>query len=75
MAADRLTAADATLRALRFGAEANAARDAAYAAASDASAKMYAEAEERHADRLAAIQRHFGQQITSRRTPDVRRRA
>ena len=30
---------------------------------------MYAEAEQRHADRLAVIQRHFGQQITSRGNP------
>ena len=55
----------------RFTARANAARDVTYAAASDARAEMYTEAEQRHADRLAAIQRHFGQQITSRGNPDA----
>jgi hypothetical protein len=32
---------------------------------------MVAEAEQRHRDRLAAIQRRFGQQITSRGNPDA----
>jgi hypothetical protein len=32
---------------------------------------MYAEDEHRHADRMAAIQRHFGEQITSRGDPDA----
>ena len=41
------------------------------AAAGDAQAAAYAEAEQRHRDRLAAIQRHFGQQIARRGDPDA----
>jgi hypothetical protein len=41
---------------LGFTAEAKAARDATYAVASDARAAAYAEVEQRHYDRLAAIQ-------------------
>ena len=52
-------------------AEARAARDATYAVAADVRAAAYAEAEERHRDRLAAIQRHFGQQVMSRGDPDA----
>jgi hypothetical protein len=52
-------------------AAARAARDRAYSAASDARAGMYSEAEQRHGNRMAAIQRHFGQQITSRGNPDA----
>jgi hypothetical protein len=37
-------------------------RDTAYAAASDAKAGCAAEAWQRHRDRMAAMQRHFGQQ-------------
>jgi hypothetical protein len=55
----------------RFSAEARAARDATYSAAGDARAAAYAEAEQRHCDRLAAIQRHFGQQIGRRGDPDA----
>jgi hypothetical protein len=70
LSADAITDADARLRQARFSAEARAARDATYsAAASDARAGLVAEAEQRHRDRLAAIQRHFGQQITSRGNP------
>ena len=55
----------------RFSAEASAARDATYSAAGDARAAAYAEAEQRHYDRLAAIQRYFGQQIARRGDPDA----
>ena len=46
-------------------------RDATYAAAGDARAAAHAEAEQRHYERLAAIQRHFGQQVMSRGDPDA----
>jgi hypothetical protein len=69
LSADAITDADAKLRGASFNTEAKAARDAAYAAASDARAGAYAEAEQRHFDRLAAIQRHFGQQTISRGNP------
>jgi hypothetical protein len=59
------------LRKAGFSAEARAARDATYAAAADARAAAYAEAEQRHYDRLAAIQRYFGQQVVSRGNPDA----
>ena len=36
-----------------------------------ARAAAYAEAEQRHRDRLAAIQRHFGQQVMSRGDPNA----
>jgi hypothetical protein len=39
--------------------------------AADNRAAAYAEAEQRHRDRLAAIQRHFGQQVTSHGSPDA----
>jgi hypothetical protein len=52
-------------------AEARALRDATYAAASDVRAAAYAEAEQRQDDRLAAVQRHFGQQIARRGDPDA----
>jgi hypothetical protein len=42
-----------------------------YALAADNRAAAYAEAEQRHRDRLAAIQRCFGQQITSGGNPDA----
>ena len=42
-----------------------------YALAADNRAAAYAEAEQQHRDRLAAIQRRFGQQITSRGNPDA----
>src|SRR6516162_11066246 len=63
--------ADAKLRKAGFSAEAGAARDATYSAAGDARAAAYAEAEQRHYDRLAAIQRYFGQQIARRGDPDA----
>jgi len=63
--------ADAKLRKAGFSAEAGAARDATYSAAGDARAAAFAEAEQRHYDRLAAIQRHFGQQIARRGDPDA----
>jgi hypothetical protein len=59
------------LRQARFSAEARAARDAIYSAAGDVRSAAYAEAEQRHYDRMAAIQRHFGQQVTSRGNPDA----
>jgi hypothetical protein len=68
---DCIDTADAALRKEPFNPVGRAARDRAYSAASDARAGMYAEAEQRHANRLAAIQRHFGQQITSRGDPDA----
>jgi hypothetical protein len=46
-------------------------KDAAYAMAADNRAAAYAEAEQQHRDRLAAIQRHFGQQVTSHGSPDA----
>ena len=46
-------------------------KDAAYAMAADNRAAAYAEAEQRHRDRLAAIQRHFGQQVTCHGNPDA----
>jgi hypothetical protein len=42
-----------------------------YSVAADARAIAYAEVEQRHRDHLAAIQRHFGQQVVSRGTPDA----
>ena len=63
--------ADAKLHRARFSAEAKAVRDATYSISGDARAGMVAEAEQRHRDRLAAIQRHFGQQIMSRGDPDA----
>ena len=75
-AADRLvvdatTDAGAKLRKAGFSVEAKAVRDAIYSAASDARAGAYVEAELLHYDRLAAIQRHFGQQVMSRGDPDA----
>ena len=64
---DATADADTKLRQARFSVEARAVRDAAYATAADA----YAEAEQRHRDRLAAIQRHFGQQVMSRGDPNA----
>jgi len=71
LSADAITDADAKLRQERFSAKAKAVREATYAAASDTRAGMIAEAEQRHRDRLAAIQRHFGQQVMSRGDPDA----
>ena len=68
---DATTDADAKLRKAGFPTGAKAARDEAYAVASDARAEMVAEAEQQHRDPLAAIQRHFGQQITRRGDPDA----
>jgi hypothetical protein len=48
-----------------------AAKNVAYSLASDARAAAYAEADQRHRDRMAAIQRHFGQLIVSRGDPDA----
>ena len=60
------------MRNARFSVEARAARDATYAAAGEArSGAAYAEAEQRHYDRMAAIQRYFGQQIARRGHPDA----
>ena len=42
-----------------------------YANASDTRAASYAQAEREHYDRLAAIQRHFSQQVVSRGNPDA----
>lgn len=80
--ADTLQAADqrsaaavagayAKLRQACFSVEASALRDATYAVAADARADAYAEAEQRHYDRLGAMQRHFGQQVMSRGDPDA----
>jgi hypothetical protein len=71
LSADAITDADAKLRGAGFSSEAKAARDEAYAAASDARAGLVAEAERRHYDRLAAIQRHFSQQVTSHGSADA----
>jgi len=71
LSADAITDADAKLRQARFSAEARAARDATYCASGDARAAAYAEAEQQHRDRLAAIERHFGQQISRRGDPDA----
>jgi len=68
---DATTDADAKLRKAGFPTGAKAARDEAYAVASDARAEMVAEAEQQHRDPLAAIQRHFGQQVTSHGDPDA----
>ena len=51
--------------------EARALRDATYAAAGDARAEIVGEAERRHYERLAAIQRHFGQHVMSRGNPEA----
>ena len=59
------------MRKAGFSAEARAARDATYAAAADARAAAYAEAEQRHYDRLAAIQRYFGHLMARRGDPDA----
>src|SRR5262249_49092251 len=67
LSADAITDADAKLHQARFSAEARALRDATYSVAGDA----YSEAEQRHYDRLATIQRHFGQQIARRGDPDA----
>jgi hypothetical protein len=72
-AADQLSAdvsddAEARFRAGQLDA---AAKNAAYALAGDARAAAYHEAEQRHRDRMAAIQRHFGQQVMSRGDPDA----
>jgi hypothetical protein len=48
-----------------------AAKTAAYSLASDVRAAAYPGAEQRHRDRMAAIQRHFGQQVMSRGDPDA----
>ena len=71
LSADAITDADAKLRQARFSAETKAARAATYGAASDKRAETVAEAEQRHRDRLAAIQRHFGQQVTCHGNPDA----
>src|SRR5260370_14213663 len=71
LAVDCIETADAALRNDAFNPAAKVAREHAYSAASDARAGMYAEAEQRHANRMVAVQRHFGQQITSRRDPDT----
>jgi hypothetical protein len=55
----------------RAGQIAVAAKNVAYSLASDVRAAAYAEAEHRHRDRMAAIQRHFGQLIVSRGDPDA----
>jgi hypothetical protein len=68
---DATADADAKLRQARFSVEARAVRDAAYAATADARAAAYAEAEQRHRDRMAAIQRYFGQQVMSRGSTGV----
>jgi hypothetical protein len=46
-------------------------RQARFSAARAARDATYAEAEQRHYDRLAAIQRYFGQQIARRGNPDA----
>lgn len=46
-------------------------RNALHAGASDSRAALHRECSQWHADGLAAIQRHFGQQITSRGNPDA----
>jgi hypothetical protein len=73
LAVDCIETADAAPRKDAFNPAAKAAREHAYSAASDARAGMHAEAEQRHTNRLAAVQRHFGQQITSRGDPDADR--
>jgi hypothetical protein len=57
LAIDCIDTADAALRKGPFNPAAKAVHEHAYSAASDARAGMYAEAEQRHANRLAAIQR------------------
>jgi hypothetical protein len=72
-AADQLSAdviGDANVK-FRQGRIAAAGKTSSYGLASDVRAAAYAEAEQRHRDRLAAIQRHFGQQIVSRGDPDA----
>jgi hypothetical protein len=61
LSAEAATDADVKLRKAGLSVDAKALRDATYSAAGDAPAAAYAEAEQRHYDRLAAIQRHFGQ--------------
>jgi len=66
--AEALTVASAKLRRSNLDANAKLFR---YARAADNRAAAYAEAEQRHRDRLAAIQRHFGQQVTCHGNPDA----
>jgi hypothetical protein len=56
LAVDCIDTADATMRKDPFNLTARAAREHACSVASDARAGMYAEAERRHANRMAAIQ-------------------
>ena len=66
--AEARTVASAKLRRSNLDANAKLFR---YARAADNRAAAYAEAEQRHRDRLAAIQRHFGQQVTCHGNPDA----
>ena len=66
--AEARTVASAKLRRSNLDANAKLFR---YALAADNRAAAYAEAEQQHRDRLAAIQRHFGQQVTSHGSPDA----
>jgi hypothetical protein len=71
LSADAVTDADGKLRQARFSTEARTVRDATYGAAGDARDAAYAEAEQRHRDRLGAIKRHFGQQVMNSGDPDA----
>ena len=48
-----------------------AGKTAAYSLASDARSAAYAEAEQRHRDRMAAIQQYWGKQLDARGNPDA----
>jgi hypothetical protein len=71
LAVDCIETADTALKKDPFSPVARAARDRAYSAASDARAGMYAEAEQRHANRMAALARYFGQAYRGPGNPDA----
>jgi hypothetical protein len=54
-----------------FNQAGKAARERAYSAASDARAGVYAEAEQRHANRMAALARYLGQAYRGSGDPDA----
>jgi hypothetical protein len=71
LAVDCIDTADAVLRRDPFNQAGKAARERAYSAASDARAGMYAEAEQRHANRMAALARYLGQAYRGPGDPDA----
>jgi hypothetical protein len=68
LSVDVIEDAEVRFRARQLGV---AAKNVAYALAGDARSAAYATAEQRHRDRRAAVQRHFGVQIDARGDPDA----